>query len=258
MRRRQKLCHVSKLTALLIRIDVIEKTLETQTGKGDELMSKIENQGRTIEGIEESINTQSARHQERISRLDSQDKTIKGLEQTMNQLEEEITQRDEETWALRKAVDNAEQYSRRQNIEIHGVTQRPNERLLEVINDIATKLDVPPLAITDVEVAHRLRAEEGRPAPILVRFTERRTRDVWAKKRASLTSENIYINENLTRAIKNLLWTKKYTCIMGTWLTKMYLHPAATSCLFKGCMQLVIHEGSGEEVLNSSCKICPK
>ncbi|XP_040068370.1 uncharacterized protein LOC120841521 [Ixodes scapularis] len=198
-----------KLTALLIRINAIEKSLETQTGKGDELMSKIENQGRTIEGIEESMNNQSARHQELMTRLESQDKTIKGLEQKVNQLEEKITQRDEEIWALRKAVDNAEQYSRRQNIEIHGVTQQPNESLLEVINDIATKLGVPQLATTDVEAAHRLRAKEGRPAPILVRFTERRTRDVWAKKRVSLRSENIYINENLTRAIKNLLWTTK-------------------------------------------------
>ncbi|XP_040074801.1 uncharacterized protein LOC115318762, partial [Ixodes scapularis] len=196
-----------KLTALLIRIDAIEMSLQSQTGKGDELMSKIETQGRTIEGIEESMNTQSEKHQELMTRLDSQGKIIKGLEQKVNQLEEKLTQRDEEIWALRKAVDIAEQYSRRQNIEIHGVTQQPNESLLEVINVIATKLGVAQLAATDVEAAHILRAKEGRPAPILVRFTERRTRDVWAKKRVSLRSENIYINENLTRAIKNVLWS---------------------------------------------------
>ncbi|XP_040071390.1 uncharacterized protein LOC120843942, partial [Ixodes scapularis] len=198
-----------KLTALLIRINAIEKSLETQTGKADELMSKIENQGRTIGGIEEPMNAQSARHQELMSRLDNQDKTIKGLEQKVNQSEEKITRRDEEIWALRKAGDNAEQYPRRQNIEIHGVTQQPNESLLEVINDIATKLGVPQLATTGVEAAHRLRAKEGRPAPILVSSPERRTRDVWAKKRVSLRSENIYINENLTREIKNFLWTTK-------------------------------------------------
>lgn len=169
-----------------------------------------------IEGIEESLNAQSARHEELIARLDSRTKQSE-LEQRVHKLEETTTQRDKEIWALRKAVDNAEQYSRWQNIELHGVNQHPNENLLEVINNVATKLEVPQLSTKGIEAAHRLKAKEGGPATILVRFTERRMKDLLARMRATLRRENIYISKNLTPALKNFLWTTKVCVKEKSW-----------------------------------------
>ncbi|CAN7940031.1 unnamed protein product [Ixodes pacificus] len=148
-------------------------------------------------------------HEELIVHLDNQDKTITELQRKIGELEGRISQRDEEVGELRKAIDNAELYSRRQNIEIHGMVQQPNEDIMSVINRVATKLDLAPVTPNDIEAAHRLKAKEGRITPILVRFTERRTRDLWVRKRTTLRNENIYINENLTRALKSLLWSTK-------------------------------------------------
>lgn len=106
-------------------------------------------------------------------------------------------------------MDNAEQYSRRNNIEIHGVKQVANENLTHIIESIAVKLDLPPPKDQSVEAVHRLHSKEGKTAPILVRFSERNTRDMWIKKRVTLRSEGIYINENLTKLLKSLFWSTR-------------------------------------------------
>ncbi|CAN7989770.1 unnamed protein product [Ixodes pacificus] len=125
-------------------------------------------------------------YEELIVHLDNQDKTITELQRKIGELEGKISQRDEEVGELRKAIDNAELYSRSQNIEIHGMVQQPNEDIMSVINRVATKLDLAPVTPNDIEAAHRLKAKEGRITPILVRFTERRTRDLWVRKRTTL------------------------------------------------------------------------
>lgn len=199
----------AKLTCVLNRVSCIERSLEAQTARSDAMMLNIESQKKTIEGIEAAMNDQTTRHEELIARLDNQDKTISELKQKVNELEGRISQRDEEVCELRKAIDNAELYSRRQNIEIHGIIQQANENIMNIINSVAVKLDLEPVTPNDIEAAHRLKAKEGRTTPILVRFTERRTRDLWVRKRTALRGDNIYINENLTRALKSLLWSTK-------------------------------------------------
>lgn len=81
--------------------------------------------------------------------------------------------------------------------------------MLEVVKNLADKLELPQLAPEDVEAAHRLGAREGKTAPILMRFVERRIRDFWMTKRVTLRNEKMYINENLTKTLKNLLWATK-------------------------------------------------
>lgn len=212
----------AKLTSVLNRMSCIERSLEAQTARSDAMMLKIENQSKTIAGIEAAMNDLTARYEELNVHLDNQDKTINELQRKIGELEGRISQRDEEVGELRKAIDNAELYSRRQNIEIHGIVQRPNEDVMSVINTVATKLDLAPVTSNDIEAAHRLKAKEGRIAPILVRFTERRTRDLWVRKRTTLRNENIFINENLTRALKSLLWSTKARAkekgYMYTWM----------------------------------------
>lgn len=78
-----------------------------------------------------------------------------------------------------------------------------------VIKEIAVKLQLPELTDEAVEAVHRLRAKEGKTPPLLVRFTERKMRDIWIQKRVALRNEHIYINENVTRRNRNLLWQAK-------------------------------------------------
>ncbi|XP_042150121.1 uncharacterized protein LOC121838117, partial [Ixodes scapularis] len=198
-----------KLTDILNRMESVEKSLEKQSRKDDEIMTKLDAHGKTVEAIDASMSTLSGKCDELLKRLDEQCATIKELTKRTGQLEAKVAEQDLQIRELKIAVDNAEQYSRRKNIEIHGIAQRPNENMLEVVKNLADKLELPQLAPEDVEAAHRLGAREGKTAPILVRFVERRTRDHWMTKRVTLRNEKIYINENLTKTLKNLLWATK-------------------------------------------------
>lgn len=195
-----------RLMDVLSRIEFIEKALETQTGKGDTIMAKLDHHGKTVDAIDTAMTNLSAKYDELLRRLDTQSVTITELTKRTGELEARVAEQDVQIRDLKTAVDNAEQYSRRKNVEIHGIVQQPNENVLDVLKDLAAKLDLPQPGTEDIEAAHRLRSREGKIPPVLIRFAERKTRDLWMTKRVTLRNENIYINENLTKTLKGLLW----------------------------------------------------
>lgn len=201
----------AKLMTVLNRIEKIEKALDVQGAKHDSILTKLEVNEEKVNGMETALAALNAQYEEIFKNSQNQGKLIEELAKKTTHLEALIVERDAQILSLKTAVDNAEQYSRRKNIEIHGVKEYENENLVTVVTDLATKLQLPPPTSQSIETAHRLRAREGRTAPILVRFTERSTRDMWIKKRVSLKGEGIYVNENLTRTLKNLFWNTKKT-----------------------------------------------
>lgn len=199
----------AKLMTVLGRIEKIEKALNVQGAKHDSILTKLEvNEGK-VNRMETTLALLSEQYDEILKNSKNQGKLIEELAKKTNHLEALIVERDAQILSLQTAVDNAEQYSRRKNIEIHGVKEYENENLVTVVTDLAKKLQLPPPTSQSVETAHRLRAREGRTTPILVRFTERSTRDMWIKKRVTLRNEGIYVNENLTKTLKNLFWNTK-------------------------------------------------
>lgn len=112
---------------------------------------------------------------------------------------------------LQKQVNVLEQYSRRQNIEIHGLPVTQNENLLGKLNNLATKLSLPELSSSEVEGVHRLPPKTGKVPVVLVRFASRATRDQWMAKKAELkaASSDVYFLGNLTPQNKKLLWLMK-------------------------------------------------
>ncbi|CAN7975941.1 unnamed protein product [Ixodes persulcatus] len=201
----------AKLMTVLNRIEKIEKALDVQGAKHDSILTKLEVNEEKVNGMETALAALNAQYEEIFKNSQNQGKLIEELAKKTTHLEVLIVERDAQILSLKTAVDNAEQYSRRKNIEIHGVKEYENENLVTVVTDLTTKLQLPPPTSQSIETAHRLRAREGRTAPIFVRFTERSTRDMWIKKRVSLKGEGIYVNENLTRTLKNLFWNTKKT-----------------------------------------------
>lgn len=199
----------AKLMTVLNRIEKIEKALDVQGAKHDSILTKLEVNEEKVNEMETALAALNTQYEEIVKNSQNQGKLIEELTKKANHLEALIVERDAQILSLKKAVDNAEQYSRRKNIEIHGVKEFENENLVTIVTDLASKLQLLPPTSQSIETAHRLRAREGRTAPILVRFTERSTRDMRIKKRVSLKSEGIYVNENLTRTLKNLFWNTK-------------------------------------------------
>ena len=113
-------------------------------------------------------------------------------------------------------IDDLEQYTRKRNLEIHGISESPEENLLEKIIKVGKALNVH-IANNDIDICHRVatRRSSGDPRPIIVlRFRSYRAKSELYKARKHLKSvslsnyfhntEAVYINENLTNYRRDL------------------------------------------------------
>lgn len=174
----------------------------TMNAKVESLMSIKD----TVDQIEKSVQLMSNQYDLVLKKMDEQSKEITNLRRRVEKVEG--TQDTEEICILKKQVNSLEQYSRRQNLEIHGMPPSANENLLNKLNDLAERLELPKLAENDVEGLHRLPAKNKKDPAILVRFASRRTRDQWLGKRKYLkeTRSDVWFLDNLTTTNKKLLW----------------------------------------------------
>lgn len=120
------------------------------------------------------------------------------------------------------ALDEAEQYTRRECLEFRGIPVLKDEDTNVIVANIGSLLDVE-LDRADISISHRLKVKKSttktNPPPIIAKFVRREDRDALYKARKMLRnystkdldrdfgriSENkIYISESLTRKNKEL------------------------------------------------------
>lgn len=197
------------VTALKNKIDSVDSTVNMQVVKNAAIEAKLDMSLQSTQEIEKAMSLLSDKYDEILTKVDGQGKTVEQLKKKVDTLEAQVTDREKEIKGLQLAVDNAEQYSRRCNLEIHGLPEAKKEDLVEVVQNLAQKLELPVPSKEEIEAVHRLRAKEGKVPPIIVKFARRSVRDEWLEKRLFLRSESIFINENLTQRVKKLLWITK-------------------------------------------------
>ncbi|CAN8031304.1 unnamed protein product [Ixodes persulcatus] len=176
------------------------------TAKVDMLLSMKE----TISSIEESVQHMSDQYDEVLKQIKEQNKEVAEIKRRLEKVENgggpEIEQ-------LRQSMNNLEQYSRRQNLEIHGLPLKDHENLLQTVNALATELELPELTESDIEGLHRLPARVGKIPAVLIRFNSRATQEKWINKNINLrerqSSIRFFFFLNLTAVNKKLLWLAK-------------------------------------------------
>ena len=104
---------------------------------------------------------------------------------------------------LEEKYDNIEQYSRKFNLEIHGIPERKEEDNTQIILDLATTIDAD-VREEDIDICHRLHKAEGKARPIIVKFTKYDPKYEMYSKRLRLRKvdnrekfgvERVFINE---------------------------------------------------------------
>lgn len=128
-----------KLGEVLSRIEKIEQNLNIQSLAHDTTIEKLDKQERTIQAIETSVTMLSKQYDDLIKKVDSLTRVTTELKKKINEIEQLGYERDARIKDLERAVENAEQYSRRKNIEIHGITEHDRKDLTAVIRNLATK-----------------------------------------------------------------------------------------------------------------------
>ena len=159
--------------------------------------------------------------------LATKDDTIKALEERVSKLEVDS--------------DSVEQYSRRANLQIRGLTENDggedtDQLVLTLFNDNMGM--TPPIERQEIERSHRRLGRKtdgnGRPRtstrPVIVRFTTERLRDEVFQVRTKLKHHNnrhhdspIYINDDLTARRAKLAFDtrqlKRENTILDCWTT---------------------------------------
>ena len=116
---------------------------------------------------------------------------------------------------LEEKYDDIEQYSRKFNLEIHGIPERKEEDIVQIILDLAKTIDAD-VREEDIDICHHLYKAEGKARPIIVKFTnydskyEMYSKRLWLRKvdnREKFGVERVFINENLTSR-RALLYSK--------------------------------------------------
>ena len=130
-------------------------------------------------------------------------------------------------------IDENEQYDRRQNLEIAGIPSKSGENTHKIVQEVAKLMNIN-LFEDQISTSHRLpvsqrsnrdnteskKRQKASSPPIIVRFLSRDVRNSLYSNRKLLREANlkkffvqgtteIYLNENLTRTRKNLLWKAK-------------------------------------------------
>ncbi|KAH9373062.1 hypothetical protein HPB48_019046 [Haemaphysalis longicornis] len=173
-------------------------------------LQKIE---KTVENIEESVKVMSNKYDEVIAKLKHQSDDISNLKKRVVKLEAEA--REKEVDKLKFEVNELDQYSRRLNLEVHGLPQHTNENLLEKLKKLACDLELPPLSERDIEAAHRMPSKNEKKSDkhdvVFVRFSSRFTKERWLEKKSELrkAKTDIFFNKNLTAYNKALFWKMK-------------------------------------------------
>ena len=203
----------------------------------DELKRSLDFSNKNIDTLTTTAATLQAQSNDLQKKVHAQETYIEQLEENLDTLEFEH--------------DALEQYTRKYNIEVHGVPERSDENLEELITSIADKLGASVTA-EDLDIVHRMYAKPPRVKPIIIRFKSYGKKSEFYQARFQLRNTDlsaiipgqngntsIFINENLTTRRRELfgkVWKlKKDKNFHRVWTVdgKIFLRKTAGGRSFK-------------------------
>lgn len=154
---------------------------------------------------------------DKISDFEKALTTIKENIKTIEKLKVENESLKKDVKSLTSKLNDLEQYSRMNNIEIQGIPEKNNESVVKIVESLCQFVD-HPIDANAVEAVHRVQTYNvNAPKSIIVRFLSRKARDevlLAAKvKRSQLgvtgralpfEGGRVFINEHLTPENKKL------------------------------------------------------
>lgn len=132
---------------------------------------------------------------------------LEPLEYRVETLEKNVEELGETVMEIKYKNDYNSEYSRRNNLELHGIPQTKEEDVYEIVGRLGAFLKID-LNTDFIDVAHRIPAGSNRIKPIIVKFTnrwkkeevltERIGKKILASDIGFKSEQRIFINENLT------------------------------------------------------------
>lgn len=146
------------------------------------------------------------------------DDKLSQLHQDNARLNDENEKLKERVVKLESAMDETEQYSRRNNLRISNIAESDDENTDQLVLKVAEILEVS-LTPIDIDRSHRVGRKGIKPRrDIIVKFGTYRARERLFKNRAKLKDSEmngVYINEDLTKCRSEILYQARQRAKSG-------------------------------------------
>lgn len=200
--------------------NLIEKLLDKKLNPILETVDEVKNKMATIDKIEQSLSFLSDKYDDLLPKVLAMEDFNNELAKENKFLKESLLSSTNNIELMKQDLNNLEQYSRGECLEIRGIPVLPGEKTNEIVRKVGEVIGVA-IESNDISISHRLPANRNNsrntePA-IIAKFIRRDIRDQLYKARKNLrqittrdigilrTAERkIYIAESLTQANKKL------------------------------------------------------
>lgn len=194
-----------------------KSTLSLNENNGDNVLAEINKKltviyivEKKIEDLTNAVEYYADMYQKLLDYKEESEKKIKALENRSVYLEKCNK-------ALEERVQDLEIRNKEKNVEIHGLEKCENENTIQVVQDLARKLNLDPNDIEDAQRVGQEKPNESKPKVVLVTLRSKTARNSWMTVRKEINITNnkvydngsdkrIYINEDLPRYKRQLLW----------------------------------------------------
>lgn len=192
-------------------VDVLKYLKEMREENKNQIKHLEDELGKSVDSCHDKI-------ADLIKIIEEQSKTLKDYEKNFETLKQENVDLNLKVIHLESKVDELEQYSRTNCLEINGIPEEKSENMIELVKKIGNFLEVP-LSEDDVDVCHRLGVnQEERHRGIIIKFVRRSMKEEFIRKRKIKRNFNshdigftdrpnnvIYINESLSQPRRRIL-----------------------------------------------------
>lgn len=152
------------------------------------------------------------------------DEKLDQLRLDNNRLEEENKKLRDRVEKLELAMDESEQYSRRNSLRLSNIAETPDENTDQLVHRVAEIIGAN-LSPGDIDRSHRVGKRGGKPhRDIIVKLSTYRARERLFKNRSKLKNSELngtFINEDLTKPRSELLYQArlrvKSKLLLGAW-----------------------------------------
>lgn len=136
------------------------------------------------------------------------DDKLSTMQSEIDVLKTEISELKNELYVLKSetssddALDNLEQYHRRNNVRIFGISESTDENTDSLVLDLFKNkmgLQLDPEKIDRSHRVGRKNPDKNRPRPIIVKFVSYRTRSLVYDNKSKLKGSGVLVREDLTR-----------------------------------------------------------
>lgn len=154
----------------------------------DPLKASIHDLNKRFDEIEKSQKFLSSQYDTVLSAVQNLKKSNQGMEKRVQQIEQDIDNLNNNGFDIEVKLDELEQYTRRDCLEITGIPIVPNDNPVLLVREMSEVMGVD-LDVNDISIAHRLPPTKKVKDRLIVKFTRREKRDEIYRKRKNLKSK---------------------------------------------------------------------